>query len=93
MVTDRPFELRGRVSTDGPERVRPILGQVFPGAVVREEGSDFVVEGRMTGASAKDLNRTALSALRRAEKRTRFRAEWTAEDGTVYRFFDYVLLH
>jgi hypothetical protein len=45
----------------------------------------------MEGESAKDLNRRLLSALRRAEKKTRLRAEWTAEDGTVYRFFDYVL--
>ena len=30
-----------------------------------------------------------LSALRRVEKRTRLRAEWTG-GGTTYRFFDYV---
>ncbi len=45
----------------------------------------------MDGSSAKDLNRRILSALRRVEKRTRLRAEWTGDDGRVDRFFDYVL--
>jgi hypothetical protein len=45
----------------------------------------------MEGASAKELNRTLLSALRKVEKRTTLRAEWTSDDGTSERFFDYVL--
>jgi hypothetical protein len=32
-----------------------------------------------------------LSALRKVEKRTTLRAEWTSEDGNTERFFDYVL--
>ncbi|MGH3152044.1 MAG: hypothetical protein ACRDOB_15155 [Streptosporangiaceae bacterium] len=43
----------------------------------------------MDGQDARDVNRQLLSALRRAERRTRLRAEWTAE-GITYRFFDYV---
>jgi hypothetical protein len=43
----------------------------------------------MEGTDARDVNRRLLSALRRAERRTRLRAEWTA-GGTTYRFFDYV---
>jgi hypothetical protein len=43
----------------------------------------------MEGTDARDMNRRLLSALRRIEKRTRLRAEWTA-GGTTYRFFDYV---
>jgi hypothetical protein len=45
----------------------------------------------MEGASAKELNRTLLSALRKVEKRTTLRAEWTSDDGTSERFVDYVL--
>ncbi len=45
----------------------------------------------MEGGSAKELNRSFLSALRRVEKKTRLRAEWTSEDGTVQKYFDYVL--
>lgn len=51
----------------------------------------FIVRRELEGKNAKDLNRSLLSSLRRVEKRTRLRAEWTARDGTVYRFFDYVL--
>jgi 8-oxo-dGTP pyrophosphatase MutT (NUDIX family) len=32
-----------------------------------------------------------LSALRKVEKRTTLRAEWTSDDGTVEKFFDYAL--
>jgi len=41
--------------------------------------------------AARELNRTFLSALRRVEKRTPLRAKWTSDDGTIERFFDYVL--
>jgi hypothetical protein len=42
-------------------------------------------------ASAKELNRMLLSALRKVEKRTTLRAEWVSADGTSERFFDYAL--
>ena len=45
----------------------------------------------MEGDSAKELNRSLLSALRKAEKKTRLRAEWTSDNGTTQKFFDYVL--
>jgi hypothetical protein len=44
----------------------------------------------MEGASARESNRTLLSALRKVEKRTVLRAEWTSGDNTE-RFFDYAL--
>jgi len=52
-----------------------------------EEG--FEVEAELTGGSARDLNRRFLSEMRKAERRRRLRAEWTA-DGVTERFFDYV---
>jgi hypothetical protein len=58
---------------------------------VREEGGEFVVEAEMDGVSAKELNRSLLTALRREERKTRLRAEWSSDDGTKLRFFDYVL--
>ncbi len=79
------------MSTDSPEKIRPLIGELFPGGEIRKEGTEFVVETSMDGSSAKDLNRRILSALRRVEKRTRLRAEWTGDDGRVDRFFDYVL--
>jgi transposase len=44
---------------------------------------------QLEGESARDLNRAVLSALRRVERRTTLRAEWSSGT-TVERFFDYV---
>ena len=85
------FRLSARVSTDNLEAVRPVLERLVPAGSVRDEADEFVVEADLEGTDAKDLNRRFLSTLRKAEKRTRLRAEWTAEDGTTHRFFDYVL--
>ena len=72
----------------------PLLNQV---SIVGERALDPNATGFdwgfkawfMEGSDARDVNRRLPSALRRAEKRTRLRAEWTA-GGTTYRFFDYV---
>jgi hypothetical protein len=72
---------------DDPSR----LEQLSAKGSVRKAGDEFVVEAKMEGASARELNRTFLSALRKVEKRTTLRAEWTSSDGTTERFFDYVL--
>lgn len=85
------FTLSARVSSDTPEAIRPVLTTLLPRASVTREGEEFVVTGHMRGTDAKELNRSLLTALRRAEKRTRLRAEWTSEEGRTYRFFDYVL--
>ena len=67
-----------------------MLRRLVAGGSVRREGEEFVVESEMEGTSAKELNRGLLSALRRTEKRTRLRAEWTSGNITD-RYFDYVL--
>jgi len=88
---DMRYSLKARISTDNPDAIEPTLTLLIPhGTVARsEDGQEFVVEATFDGSSARDLNRTLLSELRRVEKRTRLRAEWTAED-TIERFFDYV---
>lgn len=43
----------------------------------------------LSGESARDLNRSLLSHLRRVERRARLRSAWTL-DGVTERFFDYV---
>ena len=68
--------------------IEPVLRALAGGSVTRTAGG-FHVEATMTGPSAPDLNRSLLSALRRAERRTRLRAEWTA-CGLTESFFDYV---
>jgi hypothetical protein len=82
------FHLHADVSSDEPDRVRPVVTRVFP-AGVTETAKGFHVEADVEGESARDLNRELLSALRQAERRTRLRAEWTS-GGTTERFFDYV---
>lgn len=50
---------------------------------------ELILEGEMEGTSARELNRSLLTELRKAERRTRLRGEWTFE-GRTERFFDYV---
>lgn len=91
MTPAKRFKLVARVSSSSPANVRPALEKAVAKGSVKEQNGEFLVEAEMEGASAKDLNRSLLSALRRVEKRTRLRAEWTSDDGTTERFFDYVL--
>jgi hypothetical protein len=84
------LKLKARVNRSDARTIRHALGQLATKGSVRKAGDEFVVEAEMEGASARELNRTLLSALRQADKRTTLRAEWTA-DGTTERFFDYVL--
>ena len=81
------FHLVADVSSASPDRVRAVVAQLFPTGVTETAGG-FHVEAVLEGESARDLNRTVLSALRKAEKRTRLRAAWTS-GGTTERFFDY----
>jgi hypothetical protein len=85
------FKLHARINRSDAETIRHAIDQLAAKGSVKKEGDEFVVEAEMEGASAKELNRTLLSALRKVEKRTTLRAEWTSEDGTSERFFDYVL--
>jgi hypothetical protein len=85
------FKLVARVSSSNPKAVKPVLEQSVKKGSVKEVSGEFLVETEVDGESAKELNRSLLSALRRAEKKTRLRAEWISSDGTTQRFFDYVL--
>jgi hypothetical protein len=85
------FQLKARVSSSNPQAIRPVLENLITQGSVKEAQGEFQVEAGMEGESAKELNRLLLSALRRVEKRTRLRAEWTSDDGITQRFFDYVL--
>ena len=90
-MAQRKFTLRARVSSDNPSAVKPVLERVIADqGTVRQTEQGFEIEAELEGESARDLNRIVLSELRRAEKRTRIRAEWTSGN-TVERFFDYVL--
>jgi hypothetical protein len=85
------LKLKARINRSDARTILHALEQMSAKGSVTKEGDEFVVEAEMEGASARELNRTLLSALRKVEKRTTLRAEWTFEDGTSERFFDYVL--
>jgi hypothetical protein len=84
------LNLKAQVSRSDAQTIRHALDQLSAKGSVTKTGDEFIVEAEVEGASAKELNRTLLSALRKVEKRTTLRAEWTSDDGTE-RFFDYVL--
>jgi len=90
-MVNKHFKLTARVSSSSPQAVKPVLQKLVTKGSVKEAEGEFLVEADMEGGSAKELNRSLLSQLRRAEKKTRLRAEWTSDNGTTQRFFDYVL--
>jgi hypothetical protein len=99
-MPDKNFLLVATISTDNPEAIRPVMKRLIgQDGSVKEVGPDeakhggrgeFLIKAKMDGTNSKDLNRSLLSELRRAEKRTRLRAEWTS-DGMTERYFDYGL--
>jgi predicted RNA binding protein with dsRBD fold (UPF0201 family) len=71
------------------QEVLAALQDLFPEAAIETTETGLRVRVQLEGESARDLNRAVLSALRRVERRTTLRAEWTSGT-TVERFFDYV---
>ena len=82
------FHLVGSVSSDSPTAIEPVLRRLVDGTVSKTPDG-FEVDGWWEGTDPRELNRDLLTALRRVERRTRLRSEWTA-DGVTHRFFDYV---
>ena len=87
-MTEQRFDLTADVSSASPDAIEPVL-RAIAGLTVTPLADGFHIEGSMTGQSARDLNRALLTALRRAERRTRIRSRWSLGDAT-FRFFDYV---
>jgi len=83
------LRLEARVSSASPEAVGRLLVEKFSAASVMREGDDWVVRAVITGVEPRAANRALLTELRRLERKTRLRAEWTSA-GRVHRFFDYV---
>ncbi|MFZ0963016.1 MAG: hypothetical protein WAO35_19290 [Terriglobia bacterium] len=89
-MAEKKFSLVGRISTDNPTAINTLLKQAIPqGSVEQTEANEFLVKAEFSGKDARELNRSLLSELRRVEKKTRLRAEWTYGKVTE-RFFDYV---
>ncbi|MBI4236036.1 MAG: hypothetical protein HY688_01595 [Chloroflexi bacterium] len=88
-MAPKTFKLSAMISSDNPGEIEPVLrGIIGDKGTVRRVDDGFHVEASLSGESARDLNRMLLSEMRKAERRTRLRAEWTSD--VVERFFDYV---
>ncbi|MGA9059823.1 MAG: hypothetical protein WB763_25315 [Terriglobia bacterium] len=89
-MAKKNFSLVARISTDNPTAINIVLRKVVPQGVIEETADhEFLVKAEFMGENARELNRSLLSELRRVEKKTRLRAEWTSGN-TTERFFDYV---
>ncbi len=88
-MSKKTFTLTARISTDNPQTVKPVLEELVSKESIRATEEGFLVNATMQGESARELNKTLLSALRRVERKTRLRAEWKSGN-TTERFFDYV---
>lgn len=88
-MTGVAFQLQAEVRTVNQRDVSSALQSLLPSLSIQETETGLKVSGQVEGESARDLNRSLLSALRRVERRTTLRAEWTS-GRTVERFFDYV---
>ena len=85
----KTFRLTARISTENPQAVKPVLEELVFKESITAMDEGFLVKATMQGESARELNKTLLSALRRVERKTRLHAEWTSGN-TTERFFDYV---
>jgi hypothetical protein len=89
-MAEKKVFLVGMVSTDNPNAINAALRKAIPQGIIEQtETDEFLVKAEFTGENARELNRSLLSELRRVEKKTRLRAEWTSGRVTE-RFFDYV---
>jgi hypothetical protein len=79
------------VGSSNLKAIEPVLKQLIKTGSVKQAIGELTVEAEMEGNSPKELNRSLLSSLRKAEKKTRLRAEWTSDSGETQKFFDYVL--
>ena len=89
-MAQRKFRLRANVSSDNLLAIKSTLERIIADkGTIKQTDQGFDVEAELEGESARALNRMILSELRRAEKRTRIRAEWKSGD-IIEKFFDYV---
>ncbi len=90
-MSEKKFKLSAKVSSDNPTAIKPVLERMIGNnGSIKPTADGFEVNAEFKGESARDINRMLLSELRKAEKKTRSRSEWTSED-TIEKFFDYAL--
>jgi hypothetical protein len=87
----KKFKLSATVSSANQSAIKPVLERIVgSNGSIKPTSEGFEVNAEFKGENARDLNRMLLTELRKAEKKTRLRSEWTCEDSTE-KFFDYAL--
>jgi hypothetical protein len=90
-VSEKKFKLSARISSANPSAIKPVLERIIgTDGSIKPTSDGFEVNAEFKDESTRNLNRMLLSELRKAEKKTRIRSEWTSED-TTEKFFDYAL--
>lgn len=90
-MSEKRFKLSARISSANLPAIRPVLERIIGHlGSIKLTNEGFEVDAEFKGENARDLNRMILTELRRVEKKTRIRSEWTSED-MVENFFDYSL--
>ena len=69
-MANHRFSLTARVSTENPTAIKRALKEFMPEGSITATEEGFVVRAKLTGTSARELNRNLLSALRRIERKT-----------------------
>jgi hypothetical protein len=83
------FESSARICSDNPSAIKPVLERTEGNkGTIKPTSEGFEVNAELDGESTRDLNRMLLSEMRKIEKKTRVRAEWTMSKATE-KFFGY----
>jgi hypothetical protein len=85
----RTFTLSATVTSHIDGVRSPIERLLGPTAKIERTLDGWQIDAVIAGESGKELNRQLLTEMRRVEKKTGLRAEWTA-DGMTEQFVDYV---
>lgn len=70
-MTKKRFTLVARVSTDNRQAMKQVLEKLVAKRSITSTDEGFLVKAAMYGESARELNRSLLSVLRRVERTTR----------------------
>jgi len=90
-MSEKTFKLLAQVSSANTAAIKLVLEKTIgENGSVQSLGEGFQVNADLRGECARDLNRKLLSELRKVEKKTRMRSQWTCE-GITEKFFDYAL--
>jgi hypothetical protein len=88
-MMEKKLSLVGKIRTDNPWTINTALRKAVPQGIIEQTATnELAVQAELGGKTARDLNRSLLSALRRVEKKTLLRAEW-APGNVREKFFDY----